>query len=78
MTKTEKQERRLVRRAAAALVALSEFREKHGAVGDVETTLRINGFSKADAKQIASRMLNAGITPWGARQLFAEAGRMRQ
>jgi hypothetical protein len=82
MTKNEqREERRLVKRAAAALLALAQFREKHalsGALGDIQTTLRINGWCEADAKQIARRMLAAGVTAWGARVMFAESTRVRQ
>ena len=76
-----KKEQRLVKRAAAALLALAQFREKHGlsgAVADIVVSARINGWPEEEAREIARRMLAAGITPWGARQLFAEAGRMRQ
>jgi hypothetical protein len=82
MTKKQRQrEERLVKRAAAALLALAQFREKHGlsgAVADIVVSARINGWPEEEAREIARRMLAAGITPWGARQLFAASDARRQ
>jgi hypothetical protein len=82
MTKSEqREESRLVKRAAAALLALAQFREKHGlsgAVADIVVTARINGWPEPEAKQIAHALLAAGVTPMAARVLFAESARVRQ
>jgi hypothetical protein len=76
-----KKEQRLVKRAAAALLALAQFREKHGltgAVADIVVTARINGWPEEEAREIARHMLAAGVTAAQARQLFAEADARRQ
>jgi hypothetical protein len=82
MTKNEqREEQRLVRAAARALMRLAQFREKHGqsvALADIVVSARICGWPEADAEQIARCMLAAGVTAQGARVLFADSERRRQ
>jgi hypothetical protein len=72
---------RLIKAASKVLERPACFRERHGlsgAMNDIQISAMVCGWPESRAKQIARAMLAAGVSPMGARVLFAESERVRQ